>query len=252
MTSAVSFEAGNFRFLSGSLQFSGGVAASQDFRIVRVRFSRLLPLARGFDVIADILAQAGRPLTALCACELRSPEPLDDAGFASFNQIYVATLKSWGFDRAGAMPVARSNVCPLISPPAEPSFFAFAYTEAAIGTQPSYILSGCAEARSGPEPYVDRIVRYGDVSTIGLQAKARFVRETVDDRAAALGASLAGLTDAQVYSAHNMHEIMTPEYIPTAALHQGVTWQLCRPPVIGLEYELDTRSVEIERIVWVK
>lgn len=249
MTTALGFEPGSYRYLPGPPQFSGGVAAFEGFRIVRVRFVRPLLLAKGFNAIAGLLAQAARPLTALCACELRSPEPLDDAGFFAFNRAYTTILEGWGLTGAGTSPVARSNVCPIHDPPSEPSVFAFAYTEGAPGAQPSYVLSGCAEARPGLEVYADRVVRYGDTSRAGLRAKARFVRETIEACAAALSCDLDDLTGAQVYSAHDLHGMMTPECVPEAALGQGVTWQFCRPPVIGLEYELDCRAVPIERVV---
>ena len=42
------------------------------------------------------MAAAGRPLTALCACELRSPAPFTEAGFRAFNKVYVGTLAAWG------------------------------------------------------------------------------------------------------------------------------------------------------------
>ena len=38
-------------------------------------------------------------------------------------------------------------------------------------------------------------------------------------------------------------------YRPQAALCIGVTWQLCCPPVLALEYELDCRAVPVEHIV---
>ncbi|NEV03231.1 hypothetical protein FNJ47_49060, partial [Bradyrhizobium sp. UFLA 03-164] len=41
----------------------------------RVRFSESVPLSAGFERIADIIRDAGRPLTAFGACELRSPAP---------------------------------------------------------------------------------------------------------------------------------------------------------------------------------
>jgi hypothetical protein len=251
MSAALAFEPGNFRYSPGSPQFSRGVAAAAEFRIVRVRFARPLPLTKGFNAIADLLSQADRALTALCACELRLPKPLDEAEFAVFNRAYIATLEDWGLADAGFCPVARSNVCPLIEPPSEPSFFAFAYTERAPGAPPSYVLSGCAEARPGTGPYADRVVRYGDVSADGLHAKARFVLETIEARAAALGVILDDLTGAQVYCGHDLRGVMRPEYLPRAALRNGVTWQLCRPPVLALEYELDCRAVSIERVLTV-
>ncbi|MFC5423889.1 hypothetical protein ACFPOB_30670 [Bosea eneae] len=38
-------------------------------------------LDRGLASIEAHLKQLGRPLTAFCACELRSPEPFSEGGF---------------------------------------------------------------------------------------------------------------------------------------------------------------------------
>ena len=42
------FEAGNYRYIRGPFQYSGGVAAEQGYAIERVRFSRPLPMVEGF------------------------------------------------------------------------------------------------------------------------------------------------------------------------------------------------------------
>ena len=78
------------------------------------------PLADGFDAIEAHLAGIGRPPTAFCACELRSPAQFTDAGFVAFNRHYVERLAAWGIFRDEVNPVARSNVCPEIDPPATP------------------------------------------------------------------------------------------------------------------------------------
>src|SRR6266566_3389810 len=77
---------------------------------------------------SNCLGGVGRPPTALCACELRSPGQFTDAGFVAFNRHYVERLAAWGIFRDEVNPVARSNVCPEIDPPATPSFYAFSYT----------------------------------------------------------------------------------------------------------------------------
>ena len=71
----VAFAAGGYRYIPAVFQYSGGVAAQPGFEIVRVRFHAPVPLERGFARIAQTIEAAGRPLTAFCACELRSPAP---------------------------------------------------------------------------------------------------------------------------------------------------------------------------------
>jgi len=128
MSTVQPFSAGGYRFITHQFQYSGGVAAELGFRIERARFTRPLSLAEGFDAIEGYLGGIGRPATALCACELRSPAQFTDAGFVAFNRHYVERLAAWGIFRDEVNPVARSNVCPEIDPPVTPSFYAFSYT----------------------------------------------------------------------------------------------------------------------------
>ena len=164
---AVAFEPGGYRFVKGVFQYSGGVAAMPGHRIVRVQFRRPVPLEEGFRRIEQIITAAGRPLTAFCACELRSPAPFTEDGFVAFNKIYVGTLERWKIFDGTTNPVARSNVCPAIDPPAEPSFHAFAYTEARAEAEPSFVVAGSGEAPEGRGNYRDHIVRLGDVTPAG-------------------------------------------------------------------------------------
>src|SRR2546421_1469966 len=117
MTATVDFSAGGYRFLPGVFQYSGGVAALSGHAIQRVRLRTLLPLKAGFERIERLIGEAGRPLTAFCACELRSPAPFTEQGFRAFNEVYVVTLQKWGLFDGKVNPVARSNVCPQIDAP---------------------------------------------------------------------------------------------------------------------------------------
>src|SRR5215813_9903153 len=165
MTASADFAAGNYRFIPAVFQYSGGAAASDGYAIERVRFRDPVPLKEGFARIERIITEAGRPLTSFAACELRSPAPFTEDGFREFNRHYVGTLQRWGIYDGGAVnPVARSNVCPEIAPPPEPSFHAFAYTEAAPGAEPSFVVSGSGESMEGQATYRERTVRYRDVS----------------------------------------------------------------------------------------
>ena len=87
------FAPGGYRYIPAVFQYSSGVAALSGYRIERVRLNEPVPLKHGFDLIRDTLTKAGRPLAALCACELRSPAPFTPQGFYDFNKIYVETLK---------------------------------------------------------------------------------------------------------------------------------------------------------------
>ena len=174
------FAPGNYRFLTHAFQYSGGVAAEPGFAIERARFARPLPLAAGFDAIEAYLARLGRPPTAFCACELRSPRQFTEQGFIDFNRHYVQRLEKWGIFRDDINPVARSNVCPEIDPPSEPSFHAFSYT--VPGGAGGFVIAGSGEAGGAEGPYGPRIVRLGDTSPDGMRDKAHFVLGAMEQR----------------------------------------------------------------------
>ena len=69
------FTAGNYRFIPAVFQYSNGVAADPDFEIERVRFDKPAPAGRRLCARRRLHPGRGRPLTAFCACELRSPAP---------------------------------------------------------------------------------------------------------------------------------------------------------------------------------
>ena len=98
---------GGFAFLEGVFSYSQGAVALDGYAIERACFARPLPVAEGFRRIATHLQGLGRPKTALCACELRSPRPFSFAGFGEFNRGYVAVLEQWGLFRDRRNAVAR-------------------------------------------------------------------------------------------------------------------------------------------------
>ena len=73
LTDVIDFPSGQFRFVRGVAPYSAVVAPLVGFEIERARFANLEPLEAGFARIEAHLKQLGRPLTALCGCELRSP-----------------------------------------------------------------------------------------------------------------------------------------------------------------------------------
>jgi hypothetical protein len=249
MAGAVDFAAGGYRFLPGVFQYSGGAAAQPGHAIERVRFRAPVPLAEGFARIERIIGAAGRPLTAFCACELRSPAPFTEQGFRAFNEVYVVTLEKWGLFDGKVNPVARSNVCPEIDPPAEPSFHAFSFTVAASDAAPSFVIAGSGEAREGGATYRERTVRHGETSPDAMREKARYVLGEMERRLAAFGFGWADTTATQVYTVHDLHPFLADEIVRRGAARSGLTWHFARPPVRGLEYEMDCRGVGRERVV---
>jgi hypothetical protein len=243
------FSAGNYRFIPGVFQYSGGSAASPGYEVERVRFDKLPPLAEGFALIANYIEAAGRPLTSFCACELRSPAAFTDDGFRTFNEHYVKTLAEWGLFDGSVNPVARSNVCPEIDPPSEPSFYAFSFTRPSQHTTPSFVISGSAEAREGGASYSERTVRYRDLSPDGLKEKVRFTVGQMESRLGAFGFGWKDTTAVQAYSVHDFHPVVADELVRRGAMRSGLTWHFARPPVIDLEYEMDCRRVMRETVI---
>jgi hypothetical protein len=243
------FPAGNYRFIPAVFQYSSGAAALPGYEIERVRFDRLLPLAEGFAQVAKYIQATGRPLTSFCACELRSPAAFTEGGFRAFNQHYVKTLAEWGLFDGTVNPVARSNVCPEIDPPAEPSFYAFSFTRPSQSTTPAFVIAGGAEARGGSGSYPERIVCYRDLSPEGLKEKVRFTTREMESRLAAFGFGWKDTTAAQAYSVHDFHPVIVDELVRRGAMRSGLTWHFARPPVIDLEYEMDCRRVMRETVI---
>lgn len=242
------FGPGAYRYIPAVFQYSGGVAAEAGFQIERVVFHTPLPLAAGFRRAEAIIKARGRPLTAFCACELRSPQPFGDDSFRGFNELYVQTLAAWGIYDGKVNPVARSNVCPEIAPPGEPSFHAFSFTVPADDARPTFVVAGSGEAREGGATYRESTVRYGETSDAAIREKALFVLGEMERRLGMLGQSWAATTSTQVYTVHNLHPFFSDEIVRRGAARGGLTWHLCRPPVRGLEYEMDCRGITVEQV----
>ncbi len=250
MTTTREFAAGGYRFIPGPFQYSGGVAALRGYQIQRTRFRRPMPLVRGFELVAKAIKNGGRPLTAFCACELRSPAPFTEQGVRAFNEVYVRTLSEWGIFDGTVNPVARSNVCPAINPPEVPSLYAFSYTIVSeANSAPSLVIAGSGEVPEGQGSYQERCVRRGDVSPEGLREKARFVLGEMERRLGAFDARWKDTTATQVYTVHDLYPVLADEIVRRDAAEGGLTWCFCRPPVVDLDFEMDCRAIANERIL---
>lgn len=244
------FAPGGYRYIPAVFQYSAGVAAEDGFELERVRFIAPVPLAEAFAKVEEHLKAIGRPFTAFAHCELRSPAPFNDQGFIDFNKHYVQTLERWGIYKDGVNPVARANVCPMYSEPETPSMLAFTYTVAAPKPgRRTFMLSGGGDARSGSEPYRERIVRFGDTSPEGLREKVAFVIAEMEHRLKLLGFGWRDAVSTQAYTVQNIGHLVGEEFARRGAMTGGLVWNYARPPVIGLEYEMDVRGAARELIM---
>jgi len=249
MAEVIAFNPGGYRYIKGVFQYSAGVAAQPGYEIERVRLARPLPLAAGFAAAEAYMKAAGRPTTAFCACELRSPAPFSETGFQDFNKQYVTTLENWGLYKDGINPVARTNVCPAYAPPAAPAMHAFSVTvPAKPGARASFIIAGGGEAQEGRANYRDTVVRLGDTSLNGMRDKLRYVVAEMEQRLAALGFNWADAVSVQAYTVHDIGAIMGEELIRRCGT-DGIAWHFCRPPIVNLEYEMDVRGAAREIVI---
>jgi hypothetical protein len=249
MAEIVAFEPGGYRYVAGVFQYSAGVAAEPGFELERVRLAEPLPLARGFAAAEARLAAIGRPTTAFAACELRSPRPFTEQGFTDFNRAYVDTLERWGIYRDGVNPVARTNVCPAYGAPDEPVLHAFTYTVPTDARRPSFIVAGSGEVAEGRGSYAGRIVREGETTPDALRDKLRFVVAEMTRRLGALRAHWRDARSTQLYTVHDVGALVGPELAATGVAPDGLTWHFARPPVVGLEVEMDVRGAARELVL---
>jgi hypothetical protein len=238
----------SYRFLPGGEPYSSGAVATPGWEVIHATLQAPVPWREGFAAIERHLRALGRPRTALCAIELRIPTPLTFAGFAEFNRGYRALLGEWGLLVDGRNPVARTNVAPVVGPPAEPSLYAFSYTVAAEEAGgPTFVAAGSGELRPGPASRAS-VVRPDETSADALREKAAHVMGVMQARLTGLGATWADVTAVGVYTVHPLESFLATEVLAAmgpAGTH-GVHWYLSHPPIAGLAYEMDLRGVRRE------
>ncbi len=241
---------GSYRFLTGIAPYSAGVTALPGYEIVRAVLARPLPWRAGFARIERHLNGLGRPRAALCAVELRSPAPFTFAGFAAFNGEYQAHLAEWGLLLDGRNPIARTNVAPALNPPAEPSLYAFSYTlPTASAHEPrTFIVAGAGDLRDQADLSPAAIVRPGETSSDAMREKAAAVLAVMQERLFGLGMGWADVGGVGVYTVQPLHPLLEVNLL--SLLHEatncGIHWHYSRPPITGLEFEMDLRGVRVE------
>ena len=242
--------AGNYRYLPGIPAFSSGTVAMPGHEIVHVTLAAPVPWRAGFAWIDKHLASEKRPRTALCGIELRSPEPFTFEGFAGFNEGYRGLLREWGILIGEENPIPRTNVAPVVGAPTEPSLYAFSYTVPGTTPAPTFIVAGAGEMGDRAQGAAG-IVRHGDTSADGMREKARFVMNVMQERLKALGGDWSRVTAIEVYTAQTIHGFLADDLLRpagAAAIH-GVRWFPSRPPIRGLEFEMDLRGVARELVI---
>ncbi|RUL87519.1 2-amino-5-chloromuconate deaminase CnbZ [Tautonia sociabilis] len=238
---------GGYRFLPGISPYSRGVVSAPGFEIAHVTLERPVPDRLGFEKIREYLGAEGRPVSALCGVELRSPRPFSFEGFAEFNASYAEILRDWGVFVDGVNPVARTNVAPEVAPPEVPSLHGFSYARPAGPGPATFVVAGAGEL---PEGVLEAgaIIRRGETDPSAIAEKARFVMDLMEARIRGLGCSWDRVTAVDIYTIHPIVALLPTEIlgrIGPAAGH-GVRWSYSRPPIEEIEYEMDVRGVRAE------
>lgn len=239
---------GNYRFLPGIAPYSCGVVSVPGYEIVHVMLRKPVDYMSGFDRIRQHLLSEQRPVAALCAIELRSPCPFTFPGFAAFNAGYAKVLENWGLFVNGVNPVARTNVAPEVTPPSVPVLYGFSYSRPTTqSAAPTFVVAGAGELPEGVLA-AESIIAGGDISDAGLRTKTQFVMDLMEQRLRGLGADWPLVTDVDVYTVHPIEsfqkELILNRMRP-ADIH-GIHWHYTRPPIEGIEFEMDVRGIRTE------
>ena len=239
---------GNYHFLSGIDPYSCGVVADAGHEVVHATLRTPLPWREGFERIDAHLAAAARSRHALCAIQLRSPEPFTMAGFIEFNVGYCDLVKSWDLYVGDLNPVARTNVAPEDFPPEAVSLHAFSYTVPAEPEAPrTFVVAGAGELRAAALD-ADTIVRRGEVGPDAMREKARHVVAIMEERLVGLGAGWDQVTTTDLYTVHLLEGLLEDAVLPTVgpAARHGMIWIPSRPPIREIEFEMDLRGVRTQ------
>ena len=175
--------------------------------------------------------------------------PFTEQGFIDFNRQYVQTLARWGVYKDEINPVARTNVCPEYGKPAAPSLYAFSYTVPTRSQRGSFIIAGGGDATEGRNPLKDYIVRYGETSLDAMREKVRHVVGEMERRLNALGFGWRDAVSTQAYTVQDIGALVGEEIVKKGAAPGGLAWHFARPPVVGLEYEMDVRGAAREIVI---
>ena len=242
---------GGYHFLMGIDPYSCGVVADPGYEVIHVTLRSPLPWREGFERIDSHLREIGRPRHALCGVELRSPTPYSMEGFIEFNAGYCALVQSWDLYVGDLNPVARTNVAPADSPPAIPVLHGFSF--AAPTTQDAlltFVVAGAAELREAALDEDDIIAR-GESGPEAMRKKAGHVVGIMESRLLGLGASWDLVTAVDVYTVFLLEGLLEDSVLPKmgAADRHGLCWSRSRPPVLGLDFEMDMRGVRRELVL---
>lgn len=239
---------GHYKFVQGIEPYSCGVIADEDFELVRVTMPQSIKWDNGFDAISEYLNKKNQNIYALASIELRSPQVRSMTEFIEFNSKYINVISDLDLLSKGLNPIARTNVVPTSRRDTETTLHAFSFTrQAANSSLKSFVVAGAGELS---ESALDsqNIIRYQDTSQDGLSEKVMCVRNIMTDRLNKLGVGWSDVTSTSIYTVHDVQSILNKSLLPyiDTANRFGLQFFSARPPVIDIEFEMDTRGVHVE------
>jgi hypothetical protein len=71
----------------------------------------------------------------------------------------------------------------------------------------------------------------------------------MERRMAVLGVGYAQATAVNLYTVYDPHPILAAEILQRGAPSLGIEWHFCRPPIVGLDWEMDCRGIPTELVL---
>jgi hypothetical protein len=125
-----------------------------------------------------------------------------------------------------------------------------AKSDAADGRAATFVLSGAAEMRVRADGKRE-LVAAGDTSAEGIRRKLECVIESLTGHLHEMRVGWELATKVNLYTVHEVHHTLAPIVLPAlgGAARLGINWYYARPPVTGLEVEIDAHAVRRELIL---
>ena len=92
-------------------------------------------------------------------------------------------------------------------------------------------------------------MRYGDTSPEALREKVVFVADEMERRLGLLGFSWKDAISTQAYTVQNIGHLVGEVLAARGGCDGGLSWVYARPPVVGLEFEMDVRGAAREIVL---
>jgi hypothetical protein len=113
----------------------------------------------------------------------------------------------------------------------------------------SFVIAGSGESVEGKANYRDHIVSLGRRQSSRHAGEGKVGAGRNGAPVSAFGGDWKQTAGVQLYAVQDVFPILENELGRRGVFRNGLTWHFNRPPVVGLEYEMDCRCVQIERVV---